>query len=474
MKPKERQRILILLSGLICLSLSLILFLTYFLIFKADTVKKHSANRRGWIQEAKIQRGTIFDRNLDVIAYSKGEEGNYRRFYNYPRIYSHIVGYANPSLGKGGLELSYNDELLNKNGFSNFSDFKNFLQSQKLGNNLNLTIDTKLQNYTHEVLKETESKCAAVVMNPKTGEIYSMVSLPDFDASTIVEDWSDISASSDGPLVNRVTQGLYPPGSTFKIITSVGILENPSIDQSYEDEGTQTINGRVFKNANSERKYGEINLKTAFSQSLNTYFVSKGVELGARPLGNVADRFMFNKEVDFDLSLKKSVFNYSKSLDNTQVAASSIGQGKVLATPLEMAMVASTIANDGKMMQPYLVSEVESPSGSIIEKHEPTVLSEATSQEVASQVKDLMIDVVRNGNGSRAYSRGLKIAGKTGTAENSSGRSHAWFVGFAPATDPKFAVAIIVEESEGYGGTVAAPIARQLLRYANENIIINN
>lgn len=473
MNPKEHRRILVLLSGLTFLSLSLILYLTYFMFFQADAVKKHSANRRSWIEEAKIQRGIIRDRNADVIAYSKGEEGDYRRFYNYPRIYSHIVGYANPSLGKGGLELSYNDQLLNKGSFVHFNSLKNFLSNKKLGNNLNLTIDTNLQNYTHQVLEETDRKCAAVILNPKTGEIYSMVSLPDFDASTIVEDWSDISSRADGPLVNRVTQGLYPPGSTFKILTSVGLLENPNIDQTYIDEGTQTINGRVFKNAVPDRKYGKINLRTAFSQSLNTYFVSKGVELGSNTLGNVADRFMFNKTIDFDLPVKKSVFNYSSSLDDTQLAASSIGQGKVLATPLEMALVSAAIANDGKMMEPYLVAEVESADGVSIDKHEPKVLSEVTKKEVTDQVKELMIDVVRNGNGSRAYSKGLKIAGKTGTAENSSGKDHAWFVGFAPASDPKFAIAVIVEQTEGYGGTVAAPIARDLLRYANKHVIVN-
>lgn len=472
-KPKENRRILILLSGLTCLSLVIILYLTYFMFFKAETIKNHSANRRSWIEEAKILRGTIYDRDKEVIAYSKGEEGDYRRFYNYPRIYSHIIGYANPSLGKGGLELSYNDQLLNKNTAMTFDGFKNLFDQKKLGNNLRLTIDTNLQNYTHEVLEETGKKCAAVVMNPKTGEIYSMVSLPDFDASTIVEDWKDIASSQDGPLVNRVTQGMYPPGSTFKVVTSVGLLENPSIDQSYEDTGVQEIAGREFKNANPDIQYGPVKLKQALTHSLNTYFVTKGVELGEAKLGDVADRFMFNKNVDFDLPLKKSVFDHSKSMDRVQVAASSIGQGQVLATPLQMAMVASTIANDGKLMKPYLVAEVESPSGSMVEKTEPKVLSEVTDEEVAQTLQDYMVNVVRNGSASRAYARRLNVAGKTGTAENASGKDHAWFIGFAPAKDAKFAVAVIVEQTKGYGGTVAAPIARDLLVYANKHITVD-
>lgn len=471
----EKRRILLLLIFLILLSMSLIIYLTWFVVFEADTVKNHSANRRSRIEESQILRGSIYDRNGEILAYSDGEPGHYRRYYNYPRIYSHIVGYSHPSLGKAGLEASYNDYLLNKTGNKTWKTVKEMLgNDNKVGNNLVLTLDTNLQERTRELLAETGVKAAAVVLNPKTGEIYSMASLPDYDSSTIKEDWNDISNSTEGILVNRATSGLYPPGSTFKTVTSVAILEDENLDLSYVDEGTQKIGARVFKNANPDEMNGKVGIKEAFAQSLNTYFVTKGVEVGQERLGDVADRFMFNKKVDFDLPLKTSRFDHSKKLDEIQIASSSIGQGQVLATPLEMAMVAGAIANDGKMMQPYLVREVETKSGITVMEHTPEVLSEVTDPETAGKVNEMMQRVITHGNGSNAYITGITMAGKTGTAENASGKNHAWFIGFAPAEDPKFAVAVILEEADKPGGKVAAPIARDLIISANKHINIPN
>ncbi|MDO5713181.1 MAG: penicillin-binding protein 2 [Tissierellia bacterium] len=469
----DRRRILLVLIGLITLSLSLIVYLTLFVVFKADDIKYHSANRRSGIKESQILRGTIYDRNGEILAYSDGEPGNFRRHYNYPRIYSHIIGYSNPSLGKAGLESSYNSYLLSQDGNKTWKSLKELMnEDNKVGNNIVLTLDTTLQNRTRELLEETELKGAAVVLNPKTGEIYSMVSLPDYDSSTITEDWSDISASKDGILVNRAISGLYPPGSTFKTVTSVAILEDKNLDLSYVDEGTQKIGARVFKNANPDEINGKIGIREAFAESLNTYFVSKGVEVGQEKLGNVADRFMFNKKVSFDLPLKTSKFDHSKKLDNIQIAASSIGQGQVLATPLEMAMVAGAIANEGQMMAPYIVREVETNNGVTVKEHKPEVLSEVTNQEVAAEVKELMKRVITHGIGSNAYISGMKVAGKTGSAENASGKNHAWFIGFAPADDPKFAVAVVLEEADQPGGKIAAPIARDLIISANKHINI--
>lgn len=470
MKPKERSRVLILLSGLIILSLALIVYLSYFIIFEADVVKKHPANRRASILESEIQRGSIYDRNGEVLAYSQGEPGNYTRINNFPNLYSHIVGYSHPSLGKSGLESSYNDYLLNRNGNQTLKQMSNFLRDdKKMGNNLVLTIDTRVQSKARDLLSEAADKGSVVLMNPKTGEIYAMVSLPDYNVMTVAEDWDTISQSKDGILLNRSISGTYPPGSTFKIITASALLENTDIKQSYLDEGVQVINGREFSNA-GKREYGEVNLKTAFANSLNTYFVSKGVELGQQKMGSQADKFMFNQKIPFDLRVRNSVFDYSKKMDDTKLAASSIGQGDVLATPLNMAMVASAVANDGNMQKPILVSRVEDPKGATILENKPEVLKESLSKDIAEELKDLMVAVVREGNGSNASLRNYQVAGKTGTAENSSGKDHAWFVGFAPADDPELAVAVIVEQSGSTGGKAAAPVARDLILYAKNNL----
>lgn len=471
MLKNDRPRILLVLLGCIVLSLSQILYLTYFVVFRADTVKHHAANRRSWIEESEILRGSIYDRNGELLAYSDGEVGKFQRFYNYPRIYCHIVGYAHPAMGKAGLESSFNDYLLNRNGNRTWKSFLEWATNRnRIGNNLILTVDTNLQQHVHDIMAETGVKGAAVVLNPKTGEVYAMVSMPDYDAQKIQEDWDNISKSTDGILVNRAVSGRYPPGSTFKIITSTALLEHPEIDQSYTDEGTQKIGARVFKNFNAEEQNGKVNLREAFAQSLNTYFVSKGVEIGKENLGAVADKYMFNQEVPFDLPLKKSVFNYKKRLDDIQVAASSIGQGDVLATPLEMAMVAGAIANDGKMMKPYLVRDIQTRNGAEVQETTPEELSTVSSPEVVAELQTLMKRVVSHGSGSRAQIRGMRVAGKTGTAENASGKSHAWFVGYAPADEPRFAVAVILEEADQSGGVGAAPIARDILIYANRLI----
>ncbi|MFR9296545.1 MAG: peptidoglycan D,D-transpeptidase FtsI family protein, partial [Aedoeadaptatus pacaensis] len=320
-----------------------------------------------------------------------------------------------------------------------------------------LTIDTQVQSKAREMLEENAKKGSIVVMNPKTGEIYAMVSLPDFNASTIAQDWNELQKNESGALLNRSINGRYPPGSTFKLITATSLLSQDRIDLDYEDKGSQVIDGRTFKNAEGAQ-YGSVDLQEALVKSINTYFVEKGSKLGKDNLGGAADKFYFNSKIPFDLPVSVSVFDYKKNLPKTTLAASAIGQGDVLATPLHMAMVASAVANDGKMMQPILVKEVEDTKGSAIETKEPKVLIESTKPEIAKKLTKYMTSVVQDGTGRRAALRNTQVAGKTGSAENASGENHAWFIGFAPAEDPQIAVAVIVEQAGRSGGSVAAPM----------------
>lgn len=470
MYNKDKKKILYLLTGLVLLSLSLIIYLSYFVIFQAETVIKHPANRRSVIEEAKIKRGNIYDRNGELLAFSEGEEGNYTRIYNYPIIYSHIIGYANPSLGKAGLESSFNEYLLNRNGNRTLKQISDLIREKHQdGNSLILTVDTKVQAKARELLESSTHKGSIVLMSPKTGEIYAMVSLPDFNAQSISEDWNTIQKNNDGILLNRAVNGRYPPGSTFKLITEAAILADKNMDLSYIDKGVQVIDGREFKNA-SKGEHGKVSLTEALANSYNTYFVSKGVELGAKRLGSMSEQFYFNQKIPFDLPVTPSIFDYKNNLPKTTLAASAIGQGDVLATPLNMCLVSSTIANKGKMPQPYLVKEIEDMHGATIFKKENTILKESINEEDAERIKNDMIEVVRNGIGSNASLRRIQVAGKTGTAENSTGMNHAWFIGFAPAEDPEFAVAVILEQADETGGTVAAPVARDLLLYAYKNL----
>lgn len=469
MNKSELKRIVILMAGLIALFLGAIIYLSYFYIFEADTVRNHPSNRRGYIEEAQIKRGDIYDRNGELLATSKGEPGHYHREYSYPILYSHIIGYSHPSLGKSGLEASRNDDLLNRNSNRAIVLISNWLSNKKQdGNSLILTIDTQVQSKARELLEENAERGSIVVMNPKTGEIYALVSLPDFNAMSVAEDWNSLQENKAGALLNRSINGRYPPGSTFKVITAASILEG-NMDLNYEDKGIQTIDGRDFKNAEGA-VYGNVDLKDAMTHSVNTYFVSKGAALGKDKLGSTADQFYFNKKIPFDLPVSPSVFDYKNNIPKTTLAASAIGQGDVLVTPLHMAMVASAVANDGKMMEPILVREVEDPKGKSIRKHDAKVLQESIGEETAKTLNEYMISVVENGTGKRAAMRRTKVAGKTGSAENASGENHAWFIGYAPANDPQVAVSVIVEQAGRSGGSIAAPMARDIMAYALNNI----
>lgn len=456
---KEIKRIRIVLFAIVLLFISLIVYLSYFQLVKADTIKKSSYNKRLWLNEEKIKRGNILDTNDNILAYSeKNEKGTYDRIYNYDNLYSHIVGYSNRAYGKVGLELEYNNTLLNISDNLSINEIKNLVNPSEEGNHLKLTIDHDIQEYTRKALEG--KKGAAVVINPKTGEIYSMVSLPDFNISKLNENWNQIIENKNSPFLNRATSGLYPPGSSFKLVTTLGLLENPNLDYNYNCTGSTTIDGYTLKDY-SDKGHGEVNLSKALAKSCNTYFAEKGVELGSDKILNLSERFMINKKIPFDLPTKDSML--PEKMGKTDIAATSIGQGKLQLTPLNLALISSTIANDGKMMKPILVKNIISPRNNIIKTNHPEILSDVTNERITNDLKNMMVEVVNNGTGTNAQLKDYQVAGKTGTAENASGKSHAWFTGFAPANNPKVAIAIILEEEGQTGGSTAAPIARDII-----------
>lgn len=463
---KEPKRILVVLFSIILLFLSLIIYLTWFQVFQSKDIKQNAYNKRLWINEEKILRGTIFDRNNNVLAYNEKTEESSKRIYNYGNLYSHIIGYSYREYGKTGLELKYNRELLGISESSTLNQIKEMVIDEKKGNSLRLTIDHGLQEKSRELIKGR--KGAIVVMNPRTGEVYSMVSSPDYNAAKLRDEWKNISVSEESPLVNRATQGLYEPGSSFKILTAASILEN-GLDTDYTCQGSVVIDGYEFKDYN-KTKHGKIDLKAALTKSCNSYFVKKADELGKDKLGETADRFMINKEIPFDLPIEKSRFNYKEKLSKTEIAASGIGQGKVLLTPLNMALITSAIANDGIMMDPLLVKEIIDPEGEKLSNLSSRELSKSMSSSYANELTQMMVNVVNNGTGKNAQITGVSVAGKTGTAENQSGKNHAWFTGFGPAENPQVVVTVLLESDGGFGGSESAPIARELINYTLKNI----
>lgn len=464
---KESKRIIIVLVAMCLMFISLIVYISYFQIFKAEGIKYNSYNKRLWIDEEKTLRGSILDRNDKILVYSEKNEENQIRHYSYGRLYSHVIGYSYREYGKTGLELKYNNDLLDISVNQAINEFKNMVSDKSIGNNLQLTLDHGLQEMAGNLLKG--KKGSVIAMSPSTGEIYAMVSAPDFDSDNLRSDWKDISEDVESPLLNRATQGLYQAGSIFKLIPAIALIEDENIDKTYNCVGKTVIDGYTIRDYN-EKGHGEISLSEALALSCNTYFADKAILIGKDKMGDVAERFKINKSIDFDLPLKTSKFPYKDNIGETEIAASAIGQGRVEVTPLNMLLIASTIANRGEMYKPKIVKSIVTSDGSTKRTIDSLIIDRPIDSITANRLKDYMVDVVNKGTGKSAAISGIDVAGKTGTAENSSGKSHAWFLGFAPAEDPQVAVVVLLEEEGSTGGKAAAPIARDIMKYAIDNI----
>lgn len=464
---KEIKRVILLLVGFCIMFIGLIVYISYFQVFVAEGIKSNSYNKRLWINEENTLRGSIIDRDGNILVYSEKKDDTNIRYYKYGSLYSHTIGYSDREYGKAGLELQYNNILLDINDNKAINEFKNIVAPSTNGNTLKLTLDHETQIKAKDLLKGR--KGAIVAMNPTTGEVYAMVSLPDFDTANLNVDWKGISEDVNSPLLNRATAGLYTPGSIFKVVTSVAALESENLNKEYDCVGSTIIDGYKFKDYQG-KSHGHLDLKGALVKSCNTYFTEKSLLIGKTKMQQVSESFMFNNKIPFDLPVKISNTPYKDNLGKTDIAAASIGQGKVVATPLNMALVASAIANNGEMVKPILVKEIISKNGKVLRTNSTEVLSSVTSSLIANEIKDMMSEVVKSGTGTNASIKNVKVAGKTGTAENASGKSHAWFIGFAPADNPKIAIAVVLEEEGSSGGASAAPIARDLIIYGLNNI----
>lgn len=457
----ESKRIIRVLIFISTLFISLILYLSYFQLFKSEKIIANTFNKRNWMGEEKILRGSIVDRNGEVLAYSEKQGDSQTRNYPKGKLYGHIIGYSYREYGKAALESTYNKDLLDLKESNPIDELKAILESGKeqFGNDLVLTIDDRLQKRAYDLLGE--NKGSIVLMNPSNGEIYAMASNPVFNPATLKEDWGDIVESEESYLLNRSTMGLYAPGSIFKVITATSALGDSSINKNFNCTGSVTIDGYTL-NDYGNTAHGNVDLKEAMVKSCNVSFAQMGVQIGRDSLKDMAERFMLNKEIPFDIKVAKSQFSKDK-MDDAEVSATAIGQGKTLVTPLNMALMTSAIANDGEMVKPILVKEVKDHDGEVIKKNARKIISTVTSSQSASELKGMMTEVVRRGTGTNASIRNVSVAGKTGTAENETDKTHAWFVGFAPVENPKLAVAVMLENSGSTGGSAAAPIARDII-----------
>ncbi|RKL62081.1 peptidoglycan glycosyltransferase [Thermoanaerobacteraceae bacterium SP2] len=455
--------------GIFCgLFISLIIYLSYFTAYEREKLIQSSYNRRLWEQEDRVIRGTIYDTKGRPLADTVIEDNVKKRIYPGGEALGPLMGYSDRRLGRAGLEDVLNGELLGV-----LEKDPMILLRQKIlgvsdrGNDVYLTIDSELQKTAYKMFQGRRG--ALVAMDPSTGAILAMVSSPGYDPSNLQNKWDGLVKNPDKPLINRATQGLYPPGSAFKIITLAAALTSyPEIEKKiYYTPGYIKINGRIIRDYEGLWP-GNYDITNAFRYSSNTVFIQIGQEVGMDNLFSMAEAFGFNARVNADIPIATSTIPRPPLLGGeVELAEDSIGQGKILSTPLQMARVASVIASGGKLVTPYILQKSVSPLGITRTVHKPETLKQVLDKSVADKVKALMVDVVQNGTGTPAYIKGITVAGKTGSAQNPFGKTHAWFVGFAPAENPKIAVAAVVENAGG-GGANAGPIVREvILQYLN-------
>ena len=429
-------------------------FLCKFVFFDSKDVISNSYNARTKMADLNMARGTIYDKNGLVLAESVLEDGSYYRTYPYGSVFSHVIGYA--GLGGSGLESKYNLELQDPE-WEIWQRIVNLATGDLIrGKELVTTLDTDLQQLVKDQLGKQRG--AIVVMEPSTGKILAMVSYPDFDPNYIADNWDSLRQDEENsPLINRATQGAYPPGSVFKTVTVLAGLSGLSMDNyEYDCAGRIIVGGNQIR-CFDETVHGHVNLKSAFSVSCNSFFSQLGLDIGAEQLRLTADSLLFNYSYPFVLDHSTSSFRLEAASSMGEIMETSIGQGKTLVTPLHMTMITASVANGGILMQPYLVDKVGG------QKNMPVQMQRLMDSETSAYLTELMTSVVTSGTALNVNISGISIAGKTGTAENSSGDDHGWFTAFAPAENPEICVTVLLENCGG--SRKALPIAREIIKY---------
>ena len=403
-------------------------------------------NKRQSLLAEKIVRGTIYSKDDQVLAISKNdEEGNEYRYYPYNELFCHVVGSYDK--GQYGLELSYNFDLLTT-GESIIEEVIAEINGEKLkGNSIKTTLDIDLQAACLAALGDYEG--SVVLLDATNGDVLAMVSKPLYNPNEIALLWDDIKTSDEGILVNRATQGLYPPGSTFKLFTLGEYIDSHKksyLDYSYECEGT--IQFVDFSMSCSNKKaHGTLNLTDAFANSCNCTFVNIGTMIDASVLNKYCKDKLFNSELPLDIAHNMSQITLSNSDSEFIKSQTVIGQGETLVTPIHLCMVMSSIVNEGTLMKPRLVTEIIDCYGNSIKKFKPTKYKELYTEEEAATLKTYLREVVTNGTAYRLNQEKIFVYGKTGTAQISTpGKADSWFVGGIETNDgSKYAIAVVLE-----------------------------
>ena len=434
---------------MVFLFLGLFSYIIYFMVVDADRVIANSGNKRQDAFEEKIVRGNIETSDGVVIAETLVDsEGNETRNYPYKDMFAHVVGYN--SYGRTGLELSMNFYMLRSN-INIFERVKNELREEKNpGDNVISTINYDLQKAAYDALGDNNG--AVIVIEPDTGKILAMVSKPAYDPNNIDEVWEEVHSeegSTSTVLLNRAVQGLYAPGSTFKILTLLEYMrENPD----YENYSYECTSSGVFNNVSihcaSDRVHGVVDVAQSLAKSCNTSFVNMGVTLDMEKFNNLCEDFMYNSELPYEGTYSRSSFVLDENSDISEIPQTVIGQGKTQITPLHNALIISAIANGGVVMKPYLVDSIENADGAVVKKYKSKSYKSIMEPSEAEILTEYLTEVCTSGTAADYFANvSYSVAGKTGTAEyDNQGNCNSWFIGFSNVDDPDIAVSIVVED----------------------------
>ncbi len=440
-------------------------YFVWFQVFRSEDFINSPYNARQNTFSEHVVRGEILSADGKVLAQTLvGEDGSETRQYPYGSMFAHAVGYD--SNGKSGIESFGNFSLLRSHAFA-LEQVVNGIQNQKNpGDNIVTTLDYGLQETAYQALGSNRG--AIVVLEPATGKILAMVSRPDFDPNTIEAEWDSIIADTEDDnsvLVNRVTQGLYPPGSTFKILTTLEYLREHENYQDYSYECTGSISMENTEiHCYNHAVHGTENLETSFAKSCNTSYANIGLGLDKKAFQQLCDSMLFQKNLPISYPFNKSSFVLKEDSGTDEVTQTAIGQGKTLVTPIHMAMITSAIANQGILMRPYVIDRTENYKGITVKEYKPSRYGALISEEEAAKLQEFMALVVQEGTGSKLSGQSYQAAGKTGSAEFSSNKSesHAWFTGYASAEGKETIAVTVIVEKGGAGSSTAVPIAKQV------------
>ena len=462
---KDKKMIYTLAAIFMIIFTLLIGYLIYFTIFKKKEMSIHPYNNRLDHLESEVIRGDIYDNKLMLLA-TTDEEG--KRVYPYDTLYAHIVGYSQK--GKTGVEALANSELLYPD-YSLFSILKMAFKNEKFdGRDVVLTIDHDYQSAVAEAM--SGKKGGIVVLEATTGKIKAMYSSPHFTPNDIEANWVDLNSDEENsPLLNRATKGLYPPGSIFKVVTTLAYMrQNKGLDFTYNCTGSISGDHYTIKCFNGTA-HGEVDLNKAFEKSCNSYFVALGESLPNGALRSAGEAVKFNGALDVDFGYSVSQLSLTDNDTAFEKAATAIGQGRTLTTPLHMAILAAAIANDGVSMQPYLIEYTKKhqnnqiKTGIIKDRNMPKIGEALMTEAEAYKLQELMEGVLDRGTAVSLPEKGLLVGGKTGTAQNETKADHSWFMGYAkdPNDEAKAPIAFAVVVEGGGKGAQALSVSNSIL-----------